>query len=269
MRNYIRLSTLALSSILALSPTIVFSKDFKDGGSFVAQTMSLIECAASLEIDTGEAIDPLIREIYTQTSSFNLWEFPHVDIHTIDDELNAGGDIEINGGYIYAFSNNCDAVDGNASMTINGGVIVAHDAGVPEGGLDNDQNTFAVNGGTFVALGGRNSTSIASATTQNTVSLGNVIEGLLTVRDNAGNIAIAYEMPETVTALLVSSPDFKTGVSYSFYQGGDIGSYSKNLNGFLPRSGLHSNGTEVDTFTITSTVTLLDGGDTGPQPPIR
>jgi hypothetical protein len=134
--------------------------------------------------------------------------------------------------------------------------------------MDNDQNTFAVNGGTFVALGGANSTPTASASTQNTVSLGSIDEGLLTVKDSSGNIAIAYEMPETATEVLVTSPDFETGVSYTVYQDGEIGSYSDVFNGLYLDPASHSNGSEVDSFTITSTVTSLDGGaSSGPQNP--
>jgi hypothetical protein len=213
--------------------------------------------------DTGD--DSLVPEGIEAKSSLTI-NAGDIHVEATDDGLNAGGDIEINDGYIYAFSSNYDAVDGNADMTINGGVIVAHGAGVPEGGLDNDQNTFAVNGGTFVALGGRNSSPTASATTQNTVSLGNISTGLLTIKDNSGNIAIAYEMPETAQAVLVSSPDFETGVSYSIYNGGQIDSYRENFNGLYLDPTSHTNGTESDSFTINSTVTELDGGF---NPPIR
>jgi hypothetical protein len=190
-------------------------------------------------------------------------------IEATDDGINAGGDIEINGGSIYTFSSNYDGIDGNAALTINSGVIVAHGAKVPEGGLDNDRNTFSVNGGIFVGLGGTNSTPTASATTQNTVLLGSINAGLLTVKDNSGIIAIAYEMPETVSAVLVTSPDFETGVSYTIYQGGTIGSFSENFNGLYLDPASHSNGSEVNSFTITSTVTSLDGGQNGPQTPMR
>jgi hypothetical protein len=126
--------------------------------------------------------------------------------------------------------------------------------------MDNDQYTFAVTGGTFVAFGGHNSTPTASATTQNTVSLGSINSGLLTVKDSSGNIAIAYDMPETAQSVLVSSPDFQTGTTYSIYKDGEIGSYSENFNGLYLDPASHTNGSESDSFTIDSTVTELDGG---------
>jgi hypothetical protein len=214
-------------------------------------------------VDTGE--DTLAPEGIEAKSSLMI-NAGEIRIASTDDGLNAGGDIEINGGYIYAVSSSNDAIDGNGDMTINGGVIVAHGAGVPEGGLDNDNNTFAITGGTFVALGGRNSTPTASATTQNTVSLGSVSEGLLTVKDSLGNIAIAYEMPETAAAVLVGSADFEAGESYTIYQGGEIGSYSEIFNGLYLDPASHSSGIEVDSFVITSTLTTLNGADNNGSP---
>jgi hypothetical protein len=184
-------------------------------------------------------------------------------IETTDDSLNGINSITINGGYLSITSSDKDAIDANGPLTINGGVIIAGGAGAPEGGMDNDQNTFAVTGGTFVAFGGNNSTPTASATTQNTVVLGSINSGLLTVKDSSGNIAIAYEMPETAS-VLVTSPDFQTGVSYSIYNGGQIGSYSENFNGLYLDPASHTNGTETDSFTINSTVTELGGGFTPP-----
>jgi hypothetical protein len=190
-------------------------------------------------------------------------------IDAADDGINGLGSIEINGGYIAITSSTNDAVDANGPMTINGGVIVAHGAGVPEGGLDNDQSTFAVTGGIFVAFGGRNSTPTTSATTQNSVALGSISSGLLTVKDNSGNIAIAYEMPES-GSVLVTSPDFQTGTTYSIYNGGQIGSYSENFNGLYLDPESHSNGSEGESFTISSTVTNLgNDSDFNPGPPGR
>jgi hypothetical protein len=206
--------------------------------------------------------DPVPEGIESKSDLvINAGEF---QIVTTDDALNAGDSIEINGGYISVTSSSKDAIDSNGALTINGGVIVANGGPVPEGGVDNDQYTFSVTGGTFVAFGGHNSMPTASATTQNTVSLGNINTGLLTIKDNSGNIAIAFEMPETAGSVLVSSPYFETGVSYSINNGGQIGSYSENFNGLYLDPASHTNGSETDSFTINSTVTELGGGFTPP-----
>lgn len=82
-------------------------------------------------------------------------------LNTTDDAINASEDgtasIVINGGLVYAHSSANDAVDSNGTITMNGGVLIALGAGVPEGGIDCDfDSCFAYNGGTLIALGGTN-----------------------------------------------------------------------------------------------------------------
>ncbi len=211
------------------------------------------------DMNTSDGDDSLSPEGIEAKSDL-LINAGEILVNATDDGLNAGSSIEINGGYIYSLSSNCDAIDSNGLLTVNGGVIVAHGAGVPEGGMDNDQYTFSITGGLFVALGGSNSTPTTSATTQNTVSIGAISAGLLTIKDSSENIAIAFDMPEAASSVLVGGPDFITGVSYAIYQGGSIGSYSEIFNGLYLDPASLSDGTEVESFTISSTVTQLGGG---------
>ncbi len=91
-------------------------------------------------------------------------------LNTTDDAINVSEGntayIVINGGLIYAHSSANDAVDSNGTITMNGGVLIALGANVPEGGIDcdNDSN-FAYNGGTLIALGGTNNLPQASSST--------------------------------------------------------------------------------------------------------
>jgi hypothetical protein len=161
-------------------------------------------------------------------------------------------------------------VDGKTIITAfedDYGVIGTHGANKPEGVLDNDRNTLAIHGGTFVATGGANSTPIESASTQNTVSLGNANPCLLIDKDDFGNRAISYKIPETVAAPHFGSPEFDTRVSNTIYQDGEIGSYSELFNGLYLDPTTHSNGSEVNNFKTTSTVTLLGASDTFRQQP--
>ena len=91
-------------------------------------------------------------------------------LNTTDDAINASEDgkasIVINGGLIYAHSSANDAVDSNGTITVNGGVLIALGAGVPEGGIDCDEDSrFAYNGGTIIALGGSNQFPRSSSST--------------------------------------------------------------------------------------------------------
>lgn len=179
-------------------------------------------------------------------------------INTTDDGLNAGTGIVISGGTIYAKSSVNDAIDSNGTMTISGGIVVADGASGAEGGLDCDSNTFTVTGGTFVGIGGRNSSVTQSVSTQNTVALSNVSAGLLVIKDSAGNIAFAYTMPETSSAVLLSSSALKTGTAYTIYRGGTIGSYATLFNSlYLGSSGYSGSTSTGSSFTISSITTSL------------
>lgn len=63
-------------------------------------------------------------------------------IKAIDDAINAGKTIYINGGTIVAYSTTNDGIDSNGTMTITGGHIFAIGAKSPEEGFDWDNNTF-------------------------------------------------------------------------------------------------------------------------------
>lgn len=181
-----------------------------------------------------------------------------LSITTTDDALNAGNGIVIRGGRIYAKASANDAIDSNGTLTITGGLVFADGASGAEGGLDCDENTFAVTGGTFVALGGRNSTVTRAATTQNTVSLRNGAAGaLVAVKDGAGDVAFAFTVPDASAAMLISSPALATGTSYTVYTGGAVGSFSESFHGLYVSPAGHSGGTAGTTFTIGSTVTAL------------
>lgn len=180
-----------------------------------------------------------------------------ITVNTTDDGLNAGKHIAINGGRLYVKSSQNDAVDSNGTLTISGGLLVAQGAGAPEGALDADNNTFTVTGGTFVGIGGRNSTVTSNTSTQNTVSLSNAAAGLLVIRDASGNVAFAYTLPTSASAVLLSSPSLGTGTRYTVYRGGTLGTYTELFYGLYLGAGSYTTGTAGSSFTISSTVTSL------------
>lgn len=83
-----------------------------------------------------------------------------IRVASTDDAINAGEDLVINGGRIYACSSTNDGLDANGNLIINGGTIVASGGRGPECGLDaNEEGGFRlfINGGTVVATGSNNS----------------------------------------------------------------------------------------------------------------
>ena len=148
-----------------------------------------------------------------------------ITLNTTDDSLNAGGDIVINGGAVYAYSSKNDAIDSNGSsgITINGGVIVASGVTTPECAFDCDNNPFTVNGGLLIGLGTNNYSS-PSKGKQSTVVLGSSSCGskntTFAITDEDENPVFVYKLPSAIgSVIILSSPELKTGTSYSLWTG--------------------------------------------------
>jgi hypothetical protein len=181
-----------------------------------------------------------------------------ITISTTDDGLNAGTGMVINGGSIYAVSSKNDAFDSNGYLTVNGGLLVARGSAAPEAGLDCDFNTFTVNGGTFVGLGGTTSNPTASVSKQNSVVLQNLSTiGMLGIKNTSGSVAFAYTVPDTSSTILLSSPSLTTGGSYTVYTGGTLTSWSGEFHGLYTDSVGYAGGSSRTTFTISSPLTTL------------
>ena len=94
-----------------------------------------------------------------------------LDLQCYDDAINSGGNLIINGGYIYAGSSGNDAVDSNAKIYMTGGVLMAiSTAGAPEVGIDTDDSGgLVISGGHLIAVGGASENMvIGSSGTQKT-----------------------------------------------------------------------------------------------------
>ena len=79
-----------------------------------------------------------------------------LDLQCYDDAINSGGDLVINGGYIYAGASGNDAIDSNGKIYMAGGVVLAiSTAGAPEVGIDTDDSDgLVISGGHLLAVGG-------------------------------------------------------------------------------------------------------------------
>ena len=142
-------------------------------------------------------------------------------LNCTDDALNAGGAIYINGGAIYAYSSENDAIDANGSggITITGGTIVALGITTPECAFDCDDNPLKITGGLLVGLGTNNYTAPKNCT-QSVGVLSNSYYGsantTMAIVDSSGKPVFVYTLPSSVGSIMVlSSPSIKTGTSYT------------------------------------------------------
>ena len=194
-----------------------------------------------------------------------------ITLNTTDDSINAGGNVTINGGAIYAYSQKNDGIDanGNNGITINGGVVVAIALSMPECAFDCDEKPFTVNGGTVIGLGtdmftaptsGKQTTLVLSSS-----SVGSA-NSTMAVVDKKGNPVFVYTLPaSTGSIVILSSPELKTDTEYSIKTGVTIKDTTAtrfhNLYTTLPKI---SGGTSSLTgITTTSSNTIYTDSNAG------
>ena len=146
-----------------------------------------------------------------------------VESYSYDDAINSAGNLYIDGGYVYAHSYNNDGIDANKNLYINGGVVIAEGAGQPECGLDAaEQYKAYINSGTVIAVGG-GLQAIDSSSKQASIAVSAQMGTTVGVLDGSKAI-LAYTTPNqnSGTALMISSPSFKSGSSYTLRSGCEV-----------------------------------------------
>ncbi len=205
-----------------------------------------------------------------------------VYVRAYDDAINVGGDspvgVEINGGKVFAFAEHNDGIDSNGKLWVNGGLVIASGSGAPEEGFDCDfTQNFIIKGGTLIGTGGA-AISVSSSSTQRGVIYNgvNAKEGdMFAIAGPDGALVLRYELPRTISSMAVffSSPDIKSGATYTVYTGGSLSGNTVRWSGWFG-DGTYDAGTRLGTFTSNSLVTTVGqgggpGGGGRPLPPPR
>jgi hypothetical protein len=142
-----------------------------------------------------------------------------------------------------------------------GGTVVAHGpTSQPEVGTDYN-GTFNISGGLLLITGPNSgnmiratSTTFAQYTIKVTISSQLNSSTLFHIQDASGTSLVTYKPVRSVYYIVFSSPDLKTGTTYSIYTGGSsTGTYSNGL--YI--GGTYSGGTFKKSFTLTSKVTSV------------
>ena len=149
-----------------------------------------------------------------------------IDITASDDGINAaGGEMELNGGYIHILAGG-DGVDSNGDLTINGGEIYI------DGPSDNgnsaidygDRSSAYVNGGTLVAIGSSGMAEGMSDSSKQKVlmvKLGEQMEaGDVVLTESEGNVIVSYTALKSYDCVIISTAEVESGATYTLTTSG-------------------------------------------------
>jgi len=231
-----------------------------------------IKSATSVTINNGTV--SIIKSVEGIESPYITVNDGDVSIVSSDDSFNAtkgltaggteqndGSLLTINGGNVTVNTSNGDGLDSNGNIVMTGGTVVAHGpTSQPEVGTDYN-GTFNISGGLLLITGPNSgnmiratSTTSAQYTIKVTISSQLNSSTLFHIQDASGNSLVTYKPVRSVYYIVFSSPDLKTGTTYSIYTGGSsTGTYSNGL--YI--GGTYSGGTFKKSFTLTSKVTSV------------
>jgi trimeric autotransporter adhesin len=174
-------------------------------------------------------------------------------------ESNDGSCLTLNGGNVRVNTTTGDAIDSNGNIVMTSGTVVAHGpSSAPEVGMDYN-GTFNVSGGVLL-VSGPNSGNMIQATSASssqytikatTSSMLNA-STLFHIQDANGNNLATFKPVRNVYYVVFSSPELKSGSTYSIYTGGSC--TGVNANG-LYVGGTYSGGTFKTSFTLSGKVT--------------
>lgn len=180
--------------------------------------------------------------------------------------------LTINGGTVYVNAGG-DGIDSNGYIVMTGGALVVDgptDNG--NGGLDYN-NYFTVTGGYLVVAGSSGmAQNISDSSTQCGALMavsGGTAGTPVTVADADGNVIISFTPAKSYNVLNISTPDMKTGTTYTIYQNGTLTGSTQIVKDCYT-GGTIEGGTELTTFEQSSTVTnsgISGNGGMGGQRP--
>ncbi len=188
-----------------------------------------------------------------------------IGVSAYDDAFNASKNITITGGKVYAYASGNDGIDSNGTINISGGVIVSSGTATPEEGIDCDQNTFTITGGTIIGVGGASSTPTSSQCKQPVIIYGGTGTSgtYLSLADSKGNNVLAYKIPRNYSqmTILISSPSLSQNSSYTLSSGGTL-SGGTGYHGLFIGS-TYSGGTSLANLSLTNIVTTAGNTQQG------
>ncbi len=171
-------------------------------------------------------------------------------------EMNDGSCLYVNGGLIAINASSGDGLDSNGNIEMNSGTVIVHGPqSSPEVGFDVN-GTFNISGGLLVASGPNSgnmievpSNSSAQYSVKATINSNLSASTLFHMQDEKGTDILTFKPIRNIYYIVVSSPELKSGSTYSIYTGGIC--TGTDISG-LYTDGDYSGGTLRKTFTITA-----------------
>ncbi|WP_018934156.1 carbohydrate-binding domain-containing protein [Gracilibacillus lacisalsi] len=175
-----------------------------------------------------------------------------------------GGNLLIEGGYIYIDANG-DGLDSNTSVKMTEGTVLVYGpTNNGNGALDYDQS-FEITGGTLIAAsssGMAEGVSEESAQSTFMMTFSEMLEAgtTVSVNDSNGDTVVAVAPEKTFQSIVISSPDLQQDESYTIYKEGELS--GDGTDGFYQDVTVDG-GTAVLEFSLTSAMMYLnESGET-------
>jgi len=163
-----------------------------------------------------------------------------INVIAVDDGLNAaGGDnagamgfngssdeyyISISGGETVVNVSSGDGLDSNGTIAQTGGSLIIYGAENNNNSAIDYEASYALSGGTLVALGSRGMAQAPSALSQPCLSIyaNAAKDSVIEVRDSNGKTLISVTTPKACQSLIFSCDEIVSGNEYSIYAGDEL-----------------------------------------------
>ena len=167
--------------------------------------------------------------------------------------------ITISGGYLLVRAGG-DGLDANGSINMTNGIVLVSSTGSGDGALDYD-SSFALSGGTLLAVGSGGMPSAPSNSEQPVIYIGfeTALEEGSLVAFTCEEQQYVYEMPIRTSNLVFSALDLKQGGIYTVSTGGIC--TGESTDGVFPADAAYSGGTVLTELALTESI--IRYGNTG------
>ena len=219
------------------------------GGEF-----TLSSCDDGIHADEGLVIEDgtiIVSKSYEGLEGKNIEiSGGTIDVISTDDGLNAaGGDngeffgfnsntdeyyICISGGNITVNASG-DGIDSNGTIAQSGGIVVVYGPTSDGDGALDYEKSFAVSGGTLIALGSKGMAQAPSTLSQPCISINADVDAgtEVSVKDADGNVILSTTTPKQCSSLIFSSDKLTAGNDYNVYAGSEVLSTVTAENGVV------------------------------------